>query len=579
MGFRISILAASAVLASVLLSCSGNESDALAVSSSSDALAVSSSSDALAVSSSSDEPAVSSSSDEPAVSSSSDEPAVSSSSDEPAVSSSSDEPAVSSSSNTPSSSSAKAISSSSNKEREFNLPPFIGTSKTTVVIGSQMWMAKNLDVNVPGSKCYGEGGKVHSLENGQFIKISDAEIQYNCAKYGRLYNWSAAMALPAKCNITRSTEDADCVLKTPYHQGICPTDWHIPNNAEWDKLYRYVDGTNGSTSPFSSHWAGEYLRATTGWNDTLKGYIPGTDDYGFFALPGGYGLADGDFYYEYIYGYWWSANEKLQFGGTDAYYRYMYYNSKYAHADMTDKRHFYSIRCLHNSPVAISSSSSRASSSSYVSNVPPPVIITFEDSRDHKVYKSTKIGNQIWMAQNINYETEGSKCAEDNPAYCEKYGRLYTWYAAMDGAESSEEAPSGVQGICPSGWHLPSDMEWSILMNYVNPKCKINYLNGLFCHDADRLLKATDGWYNEYGDGNGTDDYGFSALPGGHFSKDQPDYSGVGKNGYWWSTTESPQREDRGSVFYRSMSYGQGNTYWGHYMKTYSLSVRCVKDD
>ena len=115
---------------------------------------------------------------------------------------------------------------------------------------------------------------------------------------------------------------------------------------------------------------------------------------------------------------------------------------------------------------------------------------SFRDSRDGKVYKTVKIGNQIWMAQNLNYEVDngyGSWCYANEYRYCKKYGRLYTYYAAMN--------------ACPSGWHLPSESEWEILFDYVGGMRTANY-----------VLRSKDDWY--YNDG---DRYKFKVLPAGAY--------------------------------------------------------------
>jgi uncharacterized protein (TIGR02145 family) len=91
----------------------------------------------------------------------------------------------------------------------------------------------------------------------------------------------------------------------------------------------------------------------------------------------------------------------------------------------------------------------------------------FTDSRDGQVYKWVKIGNQVWMAENLNYETPNSWWYDNNSANGDIYGRLYTWAAAMNGESSSNSVPSGVQGVCPDGWHLPSDAEWTVLTDYL----------------------------------------------------------------------------------------------------------------
>jgi len=232
----------------------------------------------------------------------------------PAISSSSggDNPVSSSSGNTVGTSSSGGsgnLSSSSVGGSYTEKGNNIANYKTKQ-IGTQVWMAENLNYNVSGSKCYGEGGQVYDKENDDLITLSYAEVQDNCAKYGRLYNWAAAMDLPSKCNSTLSTNDAACAIRTPSHRGICPVGWHIPANADWDELYRYVDGTNGTSSPYESPTAGKYLKATSGWNNDYYGNSGnGEDSRGFSALPGGAGSSDGFFGNVGDDGFWWSSNE------------------------------------------------------------------------------------------------------------------------------------------------------------------------------------------------------------------------------------------------------------------------------
>jgi len=212
-----------------------------------------------------------------------------------------------------------------------------GAASETVVIGGKTWQAKNLAVNVTGSKCYDEGA------------LSDAEVQANCAKYGRLYDWATAMALPSRCNRTLSTSDADCAIRTPNHQGICPNGWHIPSNADWDALYRSADGTSGADSPYESLTAGKNLKAREGWTDcgpsgSGKANLC-EDTKAFSALPGGFGDSDGNFIDAGSSGYWWSASE---FDSHGTYYRYMGYDDEGAIYEHNDKSALFSVRCLQN---------------------------------------------------------------------------------------------------------------------------------------------------------------------------------------------------------------------------------------
>ena len=209
----------------------------------------------------------------------------------------------------------------------------------------------------------------------------------------------------------------------------------------------------------------------------------------------------------------------------------------------------------------VSSSSEEISSSSESSSSG-----TFTDSRDSKTYKTTTIGTQVWMAENLNYETtSGSYCYDDNSTNCDTYGRLYTWSAAMNGASSSSTSPSGVKGVCPTGWHLPSDAEWTELSDYV-----IANSARASTDDIGSYLKSTSGWNSS---GNGTDDFGFSALPGGDRTAYRHDY--VGYNGIWWSSTEFSSTY---AAYRRSLNYSSDSFYRNYHDKSYALSVRCLQD-
>jgi uncharacterized protein (TIGR02145 family) len=165
-----------------------------------------------------------------------------------------------------------------------------GKKYRTVAIGTQTWMAENLNYNASGSKCY---------------KNSES----NCQKYGRLYNWNTA--------------------KT-----ACPSGWHLPSKSEWEVLTVAVGGEKTE---------GKYLKAASGWNNNGNG----TDTYDFAALPGGYGFSDGDFGNAYDNGNWWSASE---YDADYAYDRSMYYYDEDAHWGYDSKSGLFSVRCVIGSP-------------------------------------------------------------------------------------------------------------------------------------------------------------------------------------------------------------------------------------
>jgi uncharacterized protein (TIGR02145 family) len=168
----------------------------------------------------------------------------------------------------------------------------------TVKIGTQTFMAENLNCAVEGSRCYGDNPA-------------------NCIKYGRLYNWEMA-------------------------RSVCPSGWHLPTSADWDKLFRFVDGTSGTYSPYESSTAGKKLKAKSGWNENGNG----TDDYNFAALPGGYYDSNfGDFGFGGDIGYWWSSSED------DAYTADLWlvrYDDTYIDRKYWEKKNLYSVRCVQN---------------------------------------------------------------------------------------------------------------------------------------------------------------------------------------------------------------------------------------
>ena len=206
-----------------------------------------------------------------------------------------------------------------------------------VVIGTQTWLAKNLNYAVEGSKCYGEGGEVVDYDeddNRITETLSPAEVQANCVKYGRLYDWATAMGLPSNCN-----ENSCSSQIQPKHKGICPSGWHIPSNDDWDMLMNYVGGYET---------AGAKLKAASGWNDYEGKSGNGTDDYGFSAMPGGIGRLNGTFGYAGNGSLWWCASEsESESSSDDAYTRSMGYDSE-AYEDSRDKPTLYSVRCVKN---------------------------------------------------------------------------------------------------------------------------------------------------------------------------------------------------------------------------------------
>jgi uncharacterized protein (TIGR02145 family) len=165
------------------------------------------------------------------------------------------------------------------------------------------------------------------------------------------------------------------------------------------------------------------------------------------------------------------------------------------------------------------------------------------------------------MAKNLNYNASGSACHGNNSANCSTYGRLYNWATAMNLASTcnssscSNQIQAKHKGICPAGWHIPSNDEWNVLINYAGAI----------------KLKAKSGWNNS----NGTDDYGFSALPSGNGDSDGLFYGLGGYNRFWTASEYNSNH-----ALLRYINGNEGNTVgWGAENKRNLLfSVRCVQD-
>jgi uncharacterized protein (TIGR02145 family) len=180
---------------------------------------------------------------------------------------------------------------------------------------------------------------------------------------------------------------------------------------------------------------------------------------------------------------------------------------------------------------------------------------------DGQTYETVVIGKQTWMKKNLNRNVDGSKCYNDSDINCTIYGRLYDWAMVMNGADGSDKYPSGVQGICPAGFHVPSDVEWTVLIDYV-----IDYAK----------LRSTSGWSGR-NNFNGTDDYGFSALASGRRYYDDR-FTNVGYNGYWWSTTEGESNLFVNDDVFLRNGAGDKDVGFDGNRKSNMYSLRCLKD-
>ena len=492
-----------------------------------------------------------------------------------------------------------------------------GQTYKTVTIGSQTWMAQNLNYAYTGVPYKYD---VYSSDSTSWCNNDDAS---NCAKYGRLYTWAVAMDSVGlwSSNGKGCGTSKTCSPTYPV-RGVCPEGWHLPTQEEWRALFTAVGG---------KAFAGERLKTTSGWSWDEEHNISGngTDAYAFSALPVA-GRDDRGYYGDYAYNTRiWSSNENDRFYADCLFLGYEYSN---AFLSTTRKYYGYPVRCLKDEgdvpassgSTAKSSSSLAKSSSSSVSgsseasssssadvlsssskgldwSLPKEAYLnpeieydTIIDSRDGKVYRTVKIGNQTWMAENLNFDPgqggsgdakyEWSWCYDNEPRNCDVAGRLYTWAAAIDSVKLANDAenpqecgygkncnlPAKVQGVCPPDWHLPTQAEWNTLFLSVG---------GQYQSTAGKALKSQSGWFvinsgNYFFNGNGTDEFGFCALPVGW--EDREGFHDASHFAEFWSSTEDTDRDWAYNACvknYEDEAYVDLPT-----RKDVGTSVRCVKD-
>lgn len=367
-----------------------------------------------------------------------------------------------------------------------------GKTYKTVKIGSQTWMAENLNYETEYSYCY--NNEMHS-----------------CKKYGRLYEWEAALR-------------------------ACPDGWHLPTKAEFEKLFDAVGGHKK---------AGKMLKSISGWKDDGNG----SDTFGFNALPVGFQQFANSSVARSAGALFWGSTRIRGFSSI-VIALYYNYDGVVLGGDALPSVDNYAVDAVHNAGFAVrclqDSALNNAEGPHRSSNAPELVKGVMTDKRDGQTYKTVKIGTQTWMAENLNYKVKESWCYHNIEDNCSWYGRLYKWQIARN--------------ICPSGWHLPTIAEFEMLFDAVGG-VKI----------AGKMLKSTIAWEN---DANGTDAFGFTALPAGMHSSEEGDFF-RGQGAVFWSSTEKSFKE----AGYMILRHEDGDLGILDYIdKIASFSVRCVKD-
>ena len=395
----------------------------------------------------------------------------------------------------------------------------------TVTYGKQTWMAEDLLYEVVNDEgCF----RLYCQGNG-------------------LYTWKTAVG----------DAYAQENQKGPV-RGICPIGWHLPDTTEWNTLIAFLGGKN---------LAGNVLVSTA--------------DNGFSAIADlGMGMCKEDQpdFCGSATGFWSTVKDN-----EDDKYAYGMFVITYVgdESEVTFqpeiRRETMPIRCVMDEVAQENASFEGVPSAEQ--NEKETLKDSVVDSRDGQTYKTTKIGNQVWMAENLNYKTAGSFCYHDSTQYCELYGRFYTWASAMDsvgafsvngkGCGSGTSCPPNfpVRGVCPEGFHLPTLTEWKSLVATAGGE----YDAASKLMSAKKWEKGFD-WVEE-----GTDDYGFSAYPSCNMEYD-------GTSGFcnppvnYWSSIESSTDKAYHMSLQHSNNYNGKGIQFSGIEKHYAFTVRCVMD-
>ena len=540
----------------------------------------------------------------------------------------------------------------------------------TVQIGNQCWMKENLrTTRYSDGTGIALGSSTSTTTPYRYYPHNDSS---NVSTYGYLYNWKAVMGSSSSSSANPSGV-----------QGICPTGWHVPSDAEWTQLTDYVRSQSQYGCGGDSANIAKSLASTTGWNSSTNacavGNNPGANNAtGFSAFPAGHYNGN----YSNVGGQanFWSSTGYSGF----AWIRSLYYYDASVYRIYDDKDDGFSVRCVRDSSgggaASLSTVTTNAVSSitatsatcggnvtsdggdavtargvcwsdlpnptvnnshtidgsgtgvftsnltelsanttyhvrSYATNSagtaygsevtfttmnsgstpdgqPCPEAATVTDI-DNNTYNTVQIGIQCWMKENLRttHYSDGTGIAmgsststttayryypDNNSANVSTYGYLYNWPAVMHGASSSSVNPSGVQGICPTGWHVPSDAEWTQLTDHVSGQN--HYVCGGDSTKIAKSLASTTGWSsstatcavgNNPGANNAT---GFSAFPAGSYDGI---YDLFGYDALFWSSTEF----DSDYAWIRYLYYGDASVDRDNNVKSIGFSVRCVRDN
>ena len=487
-----------------------------------------------------------------------------------------------------------------------------GQKYTIVKIGDQWWMAENLNIGTYKESIYTGVNHPDVSNNAVIEKYCYDNDTNNCIVYGGLYDWNEMMIYNPSDDSTIGTT-----------QGICPAGWHLPTDPEWDALITYIGGATVAGGKLKEE-------GTSHWNSPN---VDATNEYGFSAFGAGRRHSDGSFISLGDYGNFWTST---QYDAAKGWRYVVEWTSGQSYRFDFIKSNGLSIRCTRDSyPIEITLSGTNTSSINghdgsidlQVKGGKKPFIFswsngettedisdltegiysvtvtdandssatdsiriydTFVDERDGQRYKAVRIGDQIWMAENLNVGTRiegisGSSdnmviekyCFEDFEANCDTFGGFYQWDEMMQYNPSDDGDTGTIQGVCPVGWHIPTDNEWKILEEELGVDAIELDNTGWRGTDEGGMLKDTGTCFWNDPNTGATNSIGYSALGTGYRS-----FNGTfwekGLVTHFWSATEY------GAITTEAFKRQLSNTYAtisrSSIQKTFGYPVRCVRD-
>jgi uncharacterized protein (TIGR02145 family) len=423
-----------------------------------------------------------------------------------------------------------------------------GNTYNTVQIGTQCWMRDNLKVTkhrdgsiIPldgsgGTSGNGTGQTWSSRATGARTVYGHSAT--NLSTYGYLYNWYA-------------------VSDT---KGLCPSGWNVPSESDWNTLSNFLG---------DEIFAGGKMKesGTTNW---VSPNINANNESGFSAIPSGFRKFEGEFSNLGSFSIWWSSTI---FDEGDEVWALSVKNdnSTLSWSDLETFELGASIRCIKDTLFNVTSNSTNEYGK-------PCLNVSNVIDIDGNNYNTVLVGNQCWLKENLKVTKyrDGSLIPLDNTGgptgngtnqlwstrnygsrtiyghnatNLKNYGYLYNWYAVTD-----------IKGICPTGWHIPTDSEWTNLANFLGGE-------GL----AGGKLKSTTNWKTPNRDA--TNEVGFSGLNGGIRGYDGT-FALLRYGGFFWSNTTY----DTGNAWTRALDYDSGNLGRDYENKLNGLYIRCLKD-